>query len=182
MSAARAELLILGLGNLVCGDDGLGVVALEQLRSGYLLPPGVELLDGGTLGLSLLPHLLDSRRAILIDAIAAEGPPATLVTLAGEEVAHAAHHRLSVHQVGVGDLLDAGRLMGELPELALVGMVPGPVELSVELSEPVAEAIPALVAAVVAQAARWGFALGPKAAPDPVLGLPGSVAQPRRGA
>src|SRR5512135_3845944 len=71
---SSSRLLILGLGNLLCGDDGLGALAAQRIAETRVLPDGVKVLDGGTLGLSLLPYLEDAESAILVDAIAADGP------------------------------------------------------------------------------------------------------------
>ncbi len=158
MTDTARSLLILGLGNILLGDDGAGVVAVERLSGRYDAPDGVRVLDGGTLGLSLLPYLADAERAILVDAVQADAPPGSLVRLQGEAVAHASMHRLSVHQIGVADLLDGARLLGQLPsELILVGVVPESIDLRVGLSMPVAEAMEGLVCRVALEAARLGY-------------------------
>lgn len=152
-----ADLLVLGLGNLLCGDDGAGVAAVLRLRERWAEPEGVLVLDGGTLGLSLLPYLQSARTVILVDAIGADEPVGTLVRLSGDEVGPAAAHRLSPHQVGVADLLDGARLLGGNPEtISLVGIVPAATELSVERTPAVEARIDDLVEAVVAEAARLG--------------------------
>jgi hydrogenase maturation protease len=157
MIDAVVDLLVLGLGNPLCGDDGAGVAAVARLRVRYDAPPGVVVLDGGTLGLSLLPYLRQARRVILVDAIAADAPPGTLVRLEDDDVAPAAAHRLSPHQVGVADLLDGARLLGGYPEvLVLVGVVPAQFELSIERSPAVEARIDDLVRATVDEAARMG--------------------------
>jgi len=151
------DLLVLGLGNPLCGDDGAGIAAVSRLRERYDLPPRVAVLDGGTLGLSLLPYLRQARTVILVDAVAADAPPGTLVRLDGEDVAPAAAHRLSPHQVGVADLLDGARILGGYPEvLVLVGVVPAQLELSMERSPAVEARIDDLVQATVDEAARMG--------------------------
>lgn len=160
-------LLILGLGNVLCADDGLGIVAVERLREEYDLPDGVQVLDGGTLGMSLLSWLSDARDVILVDAIRDDGPPGTLVHLTGDEVAPAVRERLSVHQVGVTDLLDGLRLLGEWPDhLSLVGLVPESVEMHYGLSPSVADRLDELVAAVALEAESLGRPL--KRSPRPV--------------
>ena len=160
------RLLILGLGNILCGDDGLGAVAIARLRANYEIPDGVSVLDGGTLGLSLLPYVEDAERAILVDAINAEAPPGSFVRLEGEEVGPAVAGRLSVHQVGVADLLDAARWRGRLPqELVLLGLVPGTLEVGVTRSARVEGGLPELVDRVVSEASRLGFELFPRS-PD----------------
>jgi hydrogenase maturation protease len=150
-------LLVLGLGNVLCGDDGLGVVAVHLLLRRYHAPDGVLVLDGGTLGLSLLPYVEDAREAILVDAIRAEGPPGTLVRLEGEDVAPALAGRLSVHQVGVSDLLEGARWRGRYPSgLVLLGLVPQTLELGRGRSPAVDAALPDLVEAIAAEAERRG--------------------------
>lgn len=151
-------LLVLGLGNVLCGDDGLGVAAVERLLEAYQPPEGVRVLDGGTLGLSLLPYLEDARNAILVDAIRDVAAPGSLVRLEGEDVAPAVAARLSVHQVGVVDLLDGARWLGHTPEkLVLHGLVPESLELSVVRSACVEQNLPELVRRVAEEAGSLGF-------------------------
>jgi len=139
-------LLVLGLGNPLCTDDGVGVVAVTRLLETWTPGPRMRVMEGGTLGLWLLPLLEWYRNVLLVDAIRAEGQPGTLVRIDGDEVARAAAHRLSVHQVGVGDLMDAAQLRGTLPpRLTLVGVIPESVELGLGLSPRVARALPSLV-------------------------------------
>ena len=151
-----SELLVLALGNVLCGDDGAGVVALARLRARYAID--AELLDGGTLGLSLLGYLQSAENAILVDAVAADAPAGTLVRLEGDEVGTAVAQRLSPHQVGVVDLLDGARLLGGNPKrIVLVGIVPERIELGVGLSPAVSAALDDFVEAVVAEVVRFGF-------------------------
>lgn len=157
------DLIVLGLGNVLCGDDGVGVEAVWLLRQSYELPPEVRLLDGGTLGLALMSEIAGASAVLLVDAIRDDGPPGTLVRLRGEEVAPAARSRLSVHQIGVTDLLDGLRLVGAYPEsLMLIGLVPETLELGIGYSPAVAAALPGLVAAVAAEIAARGFAVAPR--------------------
>lgn len=156
-------LLVLGLGNLLCGDDGAGVAAVELLRKRYLEPAGVTVLDGGTLGLSLLPYVEDAADAILVDAVRADLPPGSLVRLEGEQVSLAARERLSVHQIGVADLLGGAHLVGRLPErLLLLGIVPEKVELRFGRSPLVEAGLPDLVERVVVEAKAWGYRFAPR--------------------
>ena len=160
-------LLILGLGNLLCGDDGLGVAAVQRLVHRYDAPAGARVLDGGTLGLSLLPWLSEAEDVILVDAVRADAPPGSFVRLTGDEVAPAVHDRLSPHQVGVSDLLDGLRLLDRLPaQLVLLGLVPATLELGLDRTAAVEAGLDGLVEAVVAEAARLGFPFHRKVADD----------------
>lgn len=158
-------LLVLGLGNVICRDDGLGVAAVLRLLDGFRPAPGVRVLDGGTLGLALLPTLEAADTVLIVDAIRSEGPPGSLVRLEGEDVAQAAHDRLSVHQVGVSDLIGAARWQGSLPRrLLLLGLVPESIDLGLERTPAVEAALPALVDAVRAECAALGHPFLPRSA------------------
>jgi hydrogenase maturation protease len=165
MSGDRpVALLVLGLGNVLCGDDGLGAVAVHLLARRYRAPDGVSVLDGGTLGLSLLPHLEEAREAILVDAIRGDGPPGSFVRLEGDEVAPAVAGRLSVHQVGVADLLEGARWRERYPSrVILLGLVPESLELGLQRTPAVEAALPDLVERIVAEARQLGHVFIPKA-------------------
>lgn len=153
----RERALLLGLGNLLCGDDGLGVIALAQLRRAYHWPESFSLLDGGTLGLALLGALEDADEVWILDAVRADAPPGSLVRLDGEEVESALRERLSPHQVGVADLLDALHWRDRWPRrLRVLGLVPDSLRLHVGLSAAVAAGLPALREAVVCEVRRAG--------------------------
>lgn len=141
--------LILGLGNTIMADDGLGPTFIDLMRQQGELPEGVELLDGGTLGLDLLPRLEGLDRLIIVDAVETGLSPGTLVRYRGDEVPQALETKLSPHQMGLKDLLAVARLMDQLPEeLVLFGVQPATIEMSTELSPLVAARLPELVAMV----------------------------------
>jgi hydrogenase maturation protease len=153
----RFELLVLGLGNPLCGDDGAGIAAVARLLARWSAPEGTLVLDGGTLGLSLLPYLQQARHAILVDAVRTGDPPGTIFRLRGDDVARAAAGKLSPHQVGVADLLDSLQLVGGGPEeLVLVGIAPARIDLELGCSPAVEARIDDLVEAVIQEAGRLG--------------------------
>jgi hydrogenase maturation protease len=159
----RVPLLVLGLGNVLLEDDGVGSAAISLLLDRFEPPPEVRVFDGGTLGLSLLPYLEMSDAVILVDAVRADGAPGALVRLDGDDVAPAVATRLSPHQVGVADLLDGARWLGRYPaRVALLGLIPESMELSVGLSPVVRASLPDLVDLIVEEAARVGFSFEPR--------------------
>jgi hydrogenase maturation protease len=161
--SAGPRTLVLGLGNVLCGDDGLGVAAVARLCERFEIAPEVQVADGGTLGLSLLGLFDGVEDALLVDAILADAASGSLVRLEGADVAPAARERLSVHQVGVADLLDALELLGGAPpRLSLLGLVPERIELGMERSRPVERALPELVDAVAREIRERGHALAPR--------------------
>ena len=157
---SRGGVLVLGLGNVLLGDDGVGPAALACLERDYHIPPEVRLVDGGTLGLSLLDEIAEARHVILIDAVALDAPPGTLVRLDGAEVMDAVRNRLSVHQVGVADLLNAARLIGRYPtSVVLLGLVPGLIGLGVARTHVVDAALEALISAILREVQTLGYEL-----------------------
>lgn len=154
----RIRLLVLGLGNVLLEDDGVGSATIALLRDRFDPPAGVRVFDGGTLGLSLLPYLQMSDAVILVDAVKADDVPGTPVRLDGDDVGPAVATRLSPHQVGVADLLDGARWLDRYPtRVVLVGIVPQSMELSVGLTPVVHASLDALVEQVVAEAEALGF-------------------------
>ena len=156
MSGTATETVVIGVGNVVLSDDGLGVHAVRRLRERYEIGYGVELVEGGTAGLLLLPYLSDSRRVIVVDAIDTGAPPGTLVRLAGEHWATAFAIRMTPHDVGLADLLGAARLSGAWPrELVLHGAQPASTHIGTELTTAVAAALDPLTCAIVAELSAW---------------------------
>jgi hydrogenase maturation protease len=147
------------------GDDGLGVRAIERLAlASPTTGPDVRILDGGTLGLSLLPTLEDAEAVVLVDAIRTGDSPGTVVQLEADEVPANVDVVMSPHELGVVDLLRGSMLAGRRPpRLVLLGIVPADISFGVELSPEVEAAMPALLAAIVRVASDWGHEL-PRAA------------------
>lgn len=157
-----ARVFILGIGNALLTDEGVGVRAVNELERRFVFPPEVEVLDGGTAGIELLRHILGHEYLIIIDAMLFRKPPGTITRLQGEEVPAAFRTRISPHQLGLSDLLAAGRLTGDLPEnLILFGVEPESVDIGLELSPEVERSMEALLAAVVGEVAVLGHVLQP---------------------
>jgi hydrogenase maturation protease len=152
--------LVLGLGNVLCGDDGVGIFALERLRSRYATSDALELVDGGTLGLMLLPTLESADSVWILDAVAADAAPGSLVVLDGRDVEPALRERLSPHQIGVADLMDAMHWRDTFPaRLRVLGLVPQGIELGLGLSPPLERALDTLVEAVASDLMQAGHRL-----------------------
>ncbi|OFW05185.1 MAG: hypothetical protein A3I61_10515 [Acidobacteria bacterium RIFCSPLOWO2_02_FULL_68_18] len=183
MSEERTPLLVLGLGNVLLEDDGVGAAAVSLLLDRYDVPPEARVLDGGTLGLSLLPCLEGADAVILVDAVRADLAPGTFVRLDGDAVPPAVAGRLSPHQVGVADLLDGARWLGRYPRrLVLVGLVPASMDLAVGLSPAVRASLPELVERIAGEARALGVVFRPKTAgTEPAVGPHVDVARLARG-
>ena len=155
MTSEASKTLVLGLGNLVHSDDGLGVHAIQSLANDPRIPSDVVLMDGGTQGLSLLPHISSFQRLLVIDALDVGEAPGSLLRVEGEALKNLPG-KASVHQLGFADLMVALELLGELPEeIVLLGVQPLSTEWTTELTSPVQEALGPLVDAVIEQLKGW---------------------------
>jgi hydrogenase maturation protease len=149
------DTLIIGAGNLLFTDDGVGIHAIQRLQAPGKLPEGVDVLDGGTLGLNLLAYLEGVRSLLIIDAMDTGRSPGTLVRLAGDQVPAYFSLKISPHQVSIPDLLLAAKLVGLYPqELVILGVQPESTDTGLELSPSVAAQLDRLVALAVDEVKR----------------------------
>lgn len=152
--------IVLGIGNLVHSDDGAGVRAVRELESDPRVPRHVRLIDGGTLGLALLPRICGVRRLLVIDAIDVGEPPGTILRFDGRAL-KGLPGRASIHQIGFADMMSALELIGEPPEdVVVLGVQPASTDWSAELSPAVAGALPALVQCAIGELEAWSGQAG----------------------
>jgi hydrogenase maturation protease len=152
-----ARVLVLGLGNVLLQDEGLGVKALKRLAEQYHLPDSVRIMDGGTLGMHLFPYLDDCTHLLIMDAVETDGPPGTSARIEGPDLEQALSRKLSMHQAGVHDLLAVGRLVGNLPaQVVVCGLQPETVEWGLDLSPKIAGQVDRLVSLAIKELRRWG--------------------------
>jgi hydrogenase maturation protease len=145
----RVKVLVLGLGNILMADEGIGVHVVRALET-HTLPEGVECLDGGTGGFILLEPMQNADRVILIDA-AADGNPLGTVTRTTPRFSHDYPPTLTAHDIGIKDLLDAFYIQGGGPEVVLYAITIDPhqpisMSLSAESSKAADEAVARILA------------------------------------
>lgn len=155
--------VIFGAGNLLVSDEGFGVHLVEYLRSQWLFPEAVELVDGGTLGIMANHYLEAGTRLIVVDVIDADGTPGEVWRY---ELADLLHRelpvRLSPHQIGLQEILALAALRGRLPaEAVLYGVIPASYAAGVTLSPPLAALLPALAERLVAELLEEGHDIRP---------------------
>ena len=175
-TAAQRRIVVLGVGNLLWADEGFGVRCVEALGEGYDVPADVAVMDGGTLGLALVPELLDATHVLLFDAVAHRGEPGSLVVARDDEVPLLmGGNKMSLHQVGVNDIFASLELLGHKPEhLTVVGIKPVQLaDYGGSLTEQVRAQIPAALELGIEELRRWGVAVGRRSggpARDVVIG------------
>jgi len=152
--AGTGRIVVLGVGNAIMTDEGVGVRCVEALEATGALPAGAAAIDGGTSTHELLGELEDLDLLVIVDAVATGGVPGTVVRLEGDRIPSAFSNKLSPHQHGINDLLATLRLLGRAPRrVVLLGVTPARIELGLELSPAVAAALPGLCERVVAELA-----------------------------
>ncbi len=162
MSTSRSnpplrQTVVIGLGNPLMGDDGLGLAALSRLREIWSVPADVLLVDGGTWGMNLLPIIEDAARVVLIDAIDAGAAPGAEVVIERTRLPRTFTTKLSPHQVDLREVLALAELRGTLPEQAVaIGLQPARIELSFALSDVLGSRLDDLVSSVVRLLGDWG--------------------------
>jgi len=158
---------VMGLGNVLMGDDGFGPLVVEMLRCEYECGPDVEILDLGTPGLDLAPYLYGADLVVIVDAVHAEEKPGTLsVYCEADLLAHRAQLRLTGHDPGLQESLAHLRLSGETPSgLIIVGVVPEACDFGKGISSSVLSACSAAVDNIARLLVEHGIGYSPRHAP-----------------
>ena len=161
------RILVLGLGNTLLQDEGVGVAALLRVEhaltgnhaaeEGGILPDHITLLDGGVMGLELLAYIEAADAVLILDAVQTGAPPGTLVRLENHEIPAVVALKMSIHEVGLQETLAMCKFKGTLPgTIVLWGVVPAQLNLGLELSPVVTSQLEHLVNAALDELASWG--------------------------
>jgi len=150
-----SDTVVVGVGNTILSDDGAGVHAARLLQGDPRVPAGVTILDGGTLGLELLPYVSDASRVLFLDAVNSGEAPGTHTRMTGKDLLETSGG-CSVHQLGVADLIAALALASAGPQdIVVLGVQPANTDWGTSLSPRVEASLPWLVDAAVAQLRQW---------------------------
>ena len=151
------RIIVLGVGNILLSDEGIGVWAIERLQSDYQLPPEVEVIDGGTSAMEMLDDLANADHLIIIDAVRGGRAPATMIRIADEDVPVFFKTKLSPHQIGLSDVLATLSLMGERPRaITVIGVEPASLDTAMALTPQVQAVLPKVVDQVIKELRQLG--------------------------
>lgn len=158
MKAAAKRVLVIGMGNVLMQDEGVGVRAVEELQSRYRMPDGVTLVDGGTTGMELFEPMRECDCLVVADAVNTGDPYGSVVRIANERIPAFFQTKLSNHQLGLSDLLALLALKGEVPEhVAIIGMVPHSLENRLGLTDAAEAGLDRMVELLVHELESLGF-------------------------
>lgn len=152
--------LVLGVGNKLMSDEGVGVHAVERLVAEYTLPQEVQVLDGGTLGMDLLYYLDGVENLLIVDAAETGKEAGTMIRLQDDEVPAFMSIKISPHQMGVPDMLAAARLKDLYPkQLVLWGIQPEQIRIGLDLSPALASKLDSLTSHLAGELQMWGMSV-----------------------
>ncbi len=155
----RKQITVLGVGNILFKDEGIGVRVVEALEAMYTFPQNVKLIDGGVLGMGLLAVISDADHLIVVDAVKNGGNPGTLYRLEGEDIPKRILGKNSLHQVDLLETLTLCQVFEKVPETIIIGVEPEDIEtLSIELTDAVKEKLTPLSNMVLKELERLGAA------------------------
>ncbi len=156
---ADQRIVVLGVGNVLLSDEGVGVYAVEALEREYVLPPEVEIIDGGTSGMDCLDRLAEVDLLLIADCMRSPNtPPATLARLDGSQLDNWFKTKISPHQVGLSDVLATLNFHAIAPKkIVLIGVQPQSMATAMALTPPLQAVLPEVVTALVRELREFGL-------------------------
>ncbi len=157
------SIVVLGVGNILLTDEGLGVHVVEDLKANYTFTPQVTLIDGGTMGMELLTYMRGMKKILLIDAINGGKNPGTVYEFPHRELEQYFTDHISVHEVGMQDILRIRAIQeNPLEDAIVIGVEPESLEIGFKPSVAVQQALPEVKARVLSVLRGWGIQIEPK--------------------
>jgi len=149
---------ILGLGNILLSDEGVGVHVVNEFQKRYEVPPYVEIVDGGAAGLDLIPFIEGREKVVMVDAVNFDREPGYIDVLENEQIPVRLTQKASMHHLGLMDVLCIVRLSGNVPEdMCIVGIQPGSLELGLDMTPPIWDKQEALIDRLVQKLLEWNI-------------------------
>ena len=152
------RIVVLGVGNILLTDEGVGVRTIEKFQQDFEIPSEVFVIDGGTTGMEMLEDLSNADHIIIIDAVRSGNTPASIIKLEGDQIPVFFKTKLSPHQIGLSDVLATLEFTGEQPGgVTVIGIEPISLETGMALSPQVDALLPEVVGYVVAELHQLGI-------------------------
>ena len=151
-----ADVTVLGIGNLLMGDEGVGIHLIQTLEKSYTFSPSINLIDGGTTGLDLIPYFENCKKMIIVDAVDFQEKPGHIGTLYNEEIHYRFNTKLSLHHAGLADVLSVIKLTDiPSPDMMLIGVQPKIVEMGIELSDVISDKMDKTISIIIEKLKEW---------------------------
>ncbi len=151
------KIVIIGIGNILFWDEGVGVYAGKYLEHNFRFTPEIEIIDGGTLGFALMDYYLSNDRVILLDTLSIEDEPGTVYHIPADELLGLGGYRKTAHEVEVVEMLEICSLQGNVAEVSVVGIIPEDITtVKMGLSDPLKANFHRMVEQVIEELGREG--------------------------
>jgi hydrogenase maturation protease len=150
--------LLLGIGNILLKDEGVGVHVVNAMKEGCTFSPEVEIIDGGTLGLDLLPFIEGKEGLLIIDAVNFGKAPGYIGILENEEIPSTMFTRMSVHHIGLADVLFSAELLDIKPaHICLIGIQPQSLDVGLDMTDCIAGKVEELITLAISKLKEWNI-------------------------
>ena len=157
------EIVLLGVGNILLTDEGLGVHVVKDIKESFTFTPAITIIDGGTMGMELLTYMRGMKKILLVDAISGGEPAGTVYEFPHKELEQYFTEHISVHEVGMQDILRIRAIQEEpLEDAVVIGVEPESLEIGFDPSEVVQRALPEVKDRVLNVLRQWGVQVEPK--------------------
>lgn len=163
MKKINPKIVILGLGNILLSDEGIGVKVIYDLKKNYEFPENVEIIDGGVGGFSLLPFIEKAEKLLVIDAILGNNSPGTIYKFKDKDIPYQIIEKISLHEIDFCEILNLAKLRKKYPEeVVIIGIEPEKIETNLEFSETLKAKYSEFFKAILLQLEEWGIKPVPK--------------------
>jgi len=157
LNNSKPKILILGVGNILLKDEGVGVRAIEKLQRDYKFPSNVEIMDGGTAGLGLLNLFDGVDHLIIVDAIQGNDSPGSLYCFKFEDISANIPKKFSPHQIGILETLTVKKVLGKIPDTTIIAVQPKDCShWGMELTPEIEDKIPNIIALIIDELKKIG--------------------------
>ena len=151
-----ADISVVGIGNIIMQDEGFGVRCAEYLQKITDYPDFVQIIDGGTLGMDLMPYIAGTKKLLLIDAMNIDAPVGSFHSFTGDELNAYFKDKISVHDLGVNDMLAVLKLTDNpIEEVVVIGVKPEVVSMGLDMTEKIAEKVPEVAQKATELVDKW---------------------------
>ena len=144
------------------GDEGVGIHALNKLQESYTFSPDINFVDGGTIGIDLIPYFEDCNKMIIIDAVDFQEKPGYIGILQNDEIKYRFNTKLSLHHAGLSDVLSIIELQEiKAPDMVLIGVQPEKVEMGIELTKTISAKMDSVIQIMLNKLEEWDIKCDP---------------------
>lgn len=163
------KIALIGVGNILFADDGVGVYAADYLKRNYRYEPAIEIIDGGVLGLNLMHYFLENDEIIILDTLSIDESSGTIYHLPSDALLGLGNSRKTVHEIEVIQMIEIGTLMGVETEVSVIGIIPEDIQsVEIDLSPVLKNEFGTLIQTVLDTLQKRGITVAQK---EPMVSL-----------